>query len=858
MKDHQIATDLGSWFKERPKWMQEAACLLLTKGRLANEDFDALADKCMREAGTEDPTAAASFPADPFHAQNTSPLRLCTIGNVKGINALAPRSPLDFGPGNMAVVYGGNGSGKSGYVRILKHVCGARNPGELHPNVFADDGATQSAEIKYSIDNQERRVSWNTSDGVQADLRPVDIFDADCGRMYLESESEVTYEPPALLFFSDLIAVCGQVARRIDGKLEMCASKKPQMPSEYADTVAGEWYASLSATTPPDEIATHAKWETQNDTRVAGLEKRLAEKTPADRARELLAKKGHAECLIQGIEDLLSKLNDENCRRILKLKKDKRIKREAAQAAATKVFSGAPLDGIGTEAWRLLWEQARRYSEDHAYRGQPFPYLDAEARCVLCHQPLLDDARHRLTTFEEFIKGQAERDAKDAEKALEDAMATIGDIPTDQAIKTQCDAGGLTYQGDKPPIVKSADALRQRKEKLLEVDTMDELPQVPDCAAWLQETKKLASGYAEAATACQEDAASDTRPQLQAQLRELKAKKWVSEQSDAIREEIERLKSVDRLEKAKRLTDTRGLSRKKGEIAEALITEAFVKRFRNELAALGASRVKVELVKKRVEHGRVLHELRLAKARSGVPRDVLSEGEHRVVSLAAFLADVTGKLQPAPFVFDDPISSLDQDFEEAVVQRLVRLSSDRQVIVFTHRLSFLVLFQEYGKREGREPKVTCVRCEAWGTGEPGDTPLFAKKPDKALNALLNENLAKARRAHDEEGQTAYAPLAKSICSDLRILLERMIECELLADVVQRFRRAVNTQGKLDKLARITPEDCKLFDDMMTKYSRYEHSQPNEAPVVLPTPDELKADLEALRDWRSAFVNRTMT
>lgn len=848
--------DLNDWFKDRPRWMQEAASLLHKKGRLADEDIVALLDRCLQEADSRSPATAVSFPADTFQPQSASAIRLCTIGNVKCINALAPRSPLDFGPDNMSVVYGGNGSGKSGYVRILKHVCGARNPGELHPNVFADDGSMQSADIKYSIDNQERQESWIASDGVQADLRPVDIFDADCGRMYLESESEVTYEPPALLFLSDLIAVCEQVAQRIDDRLEKCASKKPRIPSEYAETVVGKWYVSLSATTPPDEIATHTKWESEIDTCVAGLEKRLAEKAPADRAKELLAKKGHAECLIKGIEDLLPKLTDENCRRILKLKKDKLNNREAAQAAATKVFSGAPLDGIGTEAWKLLWEHARQYSEDHAYHGHAFPYLDPEARCVLCHQPLSDDARQRLTSFEEFIKGQAEKDAKDAEKAFEDAMDSIGDIPTNQEIKTQCDAGGLTYQGDMPPIVESADSLRQRKEKLLEVDTVDELPQVPDCAAWLQETKNLASGYAAEATACQEDAASDTRPQLQIQLRELKARKWVSEQSDAIREEIERLKSVDRLEKAKRMTDTRGLSRKKGEIAEALITESFVKRFRDELAALGASRIKVELVKKRVEHGRVLHELRLAKARSGAPRDVLSEGEHRVVSLAAFLADVTGKQQPAPFVFDDPISSLDQDFEEAVVQRLVRLSSDRQVIVFTHRVSLLILLQDYCKHEGREPKVTCLRCEHWGTGEPGDIPLFAQKPHKALNALLNEILAKARKAHVEEGQTAYAPLAKSICSDFRILLERMIECDLLADVVQRFRRSIVTKDRLDKLARITPEDCRFFDNMMTKYSRYEHSQPNEAPVALPAPDELKADLEALRDWRTAFVGRT--
>lgn len=848
-------SDLKSWFKDRPKWLQEAARRLFTKGRLAEDDFDNLLDKCLQDVDSEDTTSAASFPAEVFHAEHTSSLRLCTISNVKGINALAPRSPLDFGPDNMAVVYGGNGSGKSGYVRILKHLCGARNPGTLHPNVFADDEVAQSADITYSSDDQERQVSWNTSNGIHGDLCLVDIFDTECGRMYLESESEVTYEPPALLFFSDLIAVCEQIARRIDGKLAGYASKKPQMPSEIASTAASKWYSTLSATTSPEEVTSNTEWDAENDRTISNLEERLAEKAPADRVRELLARKKHVEDMVLRIEVCLSKLSDENCHRILKLKKDKLIKREVAQTAATKVFSGTPLDGIGTDVWKHLWRYARRYSEGHAYPDQAFPYLASDAKCVLCHQPLSDAARQRLASFEDFVKGQAENDAKAAEQALEDAMTAIGDIPTDQAIKTQCDAAGVIYKGDMPPVVAFVEVLRQRKAKLLDVDSEDALPNAPDFTLWIQESRGKASEYAEAARKCQEDAASDTRSQLQSQLHEFKARKWLSEQRDAVKAEIERLQAVDRLNKAKRLADTRGLSRKKGELAEALITEAFVKRFRDELSALGAPRIKIELVKKRVDRGRVLHELKLAKARPSASHEVLSEGEHRVVSLAVFLADVTGKQQPAPFVFDDPISSLDQDFEEAVVRRLVSLARDRQVIVFTHRVSLLVLLQEYGKREGREPKVTCVRSEAWGTGEPGDTPLFAKKPEKALNALLNENLARARKVHDREGQTAYAPLAKAICSDFRILLERMIECELLADVVQRFRRAVNTQGKLDKLARIRADDCKFFDDLMTKYSRYEHSQPDEAPVVLPTPDELETDMNELVNWRSAFNAR---
>jgi len=848
--------DLNTWFKGRPKWLQEAASLLLKKGCLVDEDIDALLDKCLGEADGENISPNSPFPSDAFNTQSASALRLCAIGNVKGINALAPRNPLDFGMDNMVVVYGGNGSGKSGYVRILKHACGARHLGTLHPNVFKADSSPQSADITYEYDGQECRVSWNASAGVLADLRPVDIFDSECGRMYLENENEVTYEPPALLFFSDLIAVCEEITKRIDDELAKRASKKPQMPAEFSETAAGKWYSALSATTPPKDIATYTEWSDVDEKSVADLEQRLAEKSPSDRARELLAKMKYLEEMFREIEDRVLKLSDENCRHILELKKDKLMKREAALAAATKVFSGTPLEGIGSDAWKLLWEHARRYSEGHAYPGKTFPYLAPDAMCVLCHQPLSDDARKRLATFEEFVKGQAEKDANASEKAFEDAIAAIGDIPTDQVIKTQCDAAGIAYEGNMSPVAAAVEILRQRKAKLLEVESEDDLPDAPDFTAWLQETKKRAAEYAEAAKKFQEDAASDTRSQLQAQLHELKARKWLSEQRDAVETEIERLQAVERLNSARRLADTRGLSRKKGELADTLITEAFVQRFRNELTVLGASRIKVELVKKRVDRGHVLHELRLANARSGAPRDVLSEGEHRVVSLAAFLADVTGKQQPSPFVFDDPVSSLDQDFEESVVHRLVHLAADRQVIVFTHRISLLVLLQECCKREGREFKVVCIRSEPWGTGEPGDSPLFAKKPDKALNALLNEHLARARKVYEEEGQAAYAPLAKSICSDFRILLERMIEYELLADVVQRFRRAITTQGKLDKLARITAEDCKFFEDLMTKYSRYEHSQPNEAPVAPPTPDELKTDMEALQDWRTAFVVRS--
>ena len=94
-----------------------------------------------------------------------------------------------------------------------------------------------------------------------------------------------------------------------------------------------------------------------------------------------------------------------------------------------------------------------------------------------------------------------------------------------------------------------------------------------------------------------------------------------------------------------------------------------------------------------------------------------------------------------------------------------------------------------------------------------------------------------------------------MCSDIRILIERMIETDLLSGVLERFRRAVHTVNKLNKLAKINEEDCKFIDELMTKYSRYEHSQPDESPVELPDPDELQKDMDTLRDWREEFVRR---
>ncbi|MDK2957115.1 MAG: hypothetical protein PWQ57_2611 [Desulfovibrionales bacterium] len=854
---NDVSVSLQKWFSERPQWLHVAATRLLQQSVLTAKDVSELATLCQQEADGKLAKTTCSFPASVFSQGAAGSLRLCSISEVEGVNALAPRKPLEFGKSNITIVYGNNGSGKSGYVRLLKHVCGARETGTLHRNVYKPGSAVQKACISFEQDGVPKSHTWS-GQGICDDLNSVDIFDTSFGKVFVSSEDEVSYEPLVLSFFSSLILACEKVASALDTEANRHQSKKPNIPADKKVTPEGIWCEAISAKTSTQDIDKHCAFGSADETEMQTLQQRLAEQAPAEKAKRLRKQKQHIDTLVQDAQKYLEQLSDENFRQIVAAQKKSILKKRVADTAAETVFSGSELEGIGSDVWKELWEAARNYSVSTAYKEADYPNIADGSRCVLCHQPLTHEARERLISFEKFVKGEMQKAATEAAKEYETACQTIEALPTSETLKTRIDAAGIPQDEVASQVTDFFAQLQARKDLLPGIDSEEAIPDPLLSPKWIEEASAQSKSLGELAAKYDEDAKKDNREEIKKKLNSLQARKWLSEHRAAIDEEITRLNLLNQIQKAKKSTNTKALSQKKGELAEALITEAFVQRFNAELMALGASQVKVELVKSKVSKGRVLHKLQLRGASQNGLADVLSEGENRIVSIAAFLADVTGKSNHAPFIFDDPISSLDQTYEEAVVQRLIELSQDKQVIVFTHRLSLLGLIQEYSKKVDREPEIICIQDETWGTGEPGDTPLFVKRPDKALNSLINDRLSKAKKLLQEHGKDVYEPYAKSLCSDFRIIIERMIEFELMADVVGRYRRDINTKNKIKKLALISEQDCQYFDDLMTKYSRYEHSQPIESPVELPKPDDLLTDMTALKNWREEYVKRSVS
>ena len=853
---NDLASDITKWLMQRPAWQQEAVERQLKKGDLSDSDIDEIASMLKSSTGPI-PSTTPTFSGLQGVGQNSEALRLVSIGDIQGIESLKPFRPLDFGEGNLSVIYGHNGSGKSGYTRILKRICGHPRANQLRHNIFEAPPEKKQCTVIYQVDSDIHEEVWHADSDPIDRLRVVDIFDSEAATFYLSSETDVTYTPPQIALFEQLSDTCNRVKallKREQGELVVAL---PRIPAEYVSTPTAISYQSQSLHKLPAAVINDLKSWTQSEQKnLDDLLYRLKTADPAAVARQKRQIKVHVDQLVSRIMASSEALGAEQIQGIQNKQQDALTKRRIA-TEAVKVQS-AQLNGVGTETWRALWEAARKYSIGEAYPGREFPATNEGDRCVLCHQDLGPDARKRLQEFDASIRGTLESAASNAEETYTKALERLPTWMTSVEITAVCTAA---LDDSWAPVLTEFWAQVQLSCKRLG-DPQEQTMPIATPAENIERLQSYSDTLEAVALQFDQDASQFDREKAADIKLNLEAKRWTAQQESSIDEEIVRCKKVAQYDKWIASTNPQAISKKAGELAQIAITEAYVQRFNAELGSLGAEHIRVTLNKTRTNHGVVMHKLQLAGA-STTPSvslvDVLSEGERRIISLAAFLADVGDKPHIAPFIFDDPISSLDHDYEWRVALRLSQLARDRQVLIFTHRLSLFGAVEEAAKKMGDSWKKDnlvqrFIRVYQGISGHPTEEVVASANTKKANNILL-DRLNQAISAGSKNGPEAYERDAQVICTEFRKLLERTVEDDLLNQVVKRHRRSVQTDNRLGALSCITPEDCQLIDGLMTKYSAFEHSQSSETPVRIPEGDELRADLKRLVVWRADFHGR---
>ena len=420
-----IEKEILDWAKGRPIWQRN-----LLKGIARDETIDDAYIASVAQAIVDNNVTlevpeltAADLPTGTAGGKT---VQLVSIGELKYVNSLLDDQTLTFGSTGVTVVYGDNGSGKSGYARLAKEVVGARHHEEILPDAFASSSGTQSAQVTYSLGGVETTKAWPGI--LEPALSQAHFYDEACGDDYLDRHTELAYRPSVLTLLDELIVQVDAVRAAIDAMIRTNESNAFVRPTVQPGTPADAFLGSLSAATTKQEIDEALLLPAEPKVAHAELvkeEARLKTTDPAKEKQRLVSAAAQIEDLAAHFETVGKELGPPRGDELLAMQAEAKKLRTAATEASKTSFADEPLAGVGSDTWRALWQAAENYSLAEAYPGHDFPLTGEGHVCVLCQQPLETDAAERLRRFHQFVHDDVAKRAKVAEDAFKNAVEDL-------------------------------------------------------------------------------------------------------------------------------------------------------------------------------------------------------------------------------------------------------------------------------------------------------------------------------------------------------------------------------------------------------------------------------------------------
>jgi energy-coupling factor transporter ATP-binding protein EcfA2 len=765
------------------------------------------------------------------------PVRVDALKIGDGVNALKSGAQIDFAPG-VTVVFGENGSGKSGFVRVLKRAAGVRTAEEILHNVRGNTRPPPSATFTVTVGTTAKPVEWKNQLGI-APLNRASIFDARGARLHVEEDLTYVYTPGELTLFP----LVQNGIERVRTALEKAIIAR----TPGGNAIVGSYdracsiYATietLGAATDIEEIRKYAEVPDNVDATIDALRTEVDALRSTNIQNELKRSRDRSGVvqMLKTALDTVKNFDVDRYAELVQACKDATLRRDEA---GSKAFDGLGIPGLLSNEWRAFIQAGEEYLKRHVIEGYPH----TADPCAYCQQPLTTTATALVAKYRDFTNNEIKAALDSAERKLRDYVAPTLALKADN-LKEQLEAetnGGVDVLAPIAPVVEQIRKLSASAASGAPIDWPEKVKAL-DAAQQVvsDEAARLAIHTSNLQTSIEQRQAALTAKQKE--LIELQAKKITKTLLSQIEKRVTDAKWVLRANVIKNVMTSvlRSLTDAAKEASEELLNKGFEKRFHDECLKLRAPSVTLNFP------GRAGQVARRKMVAAYKPNQVLSEGEQKALALADFLAEVTAVPASSPVIFDDPITSMDYRRIHEVCDRIVTLANDHQIVVFTHNIWFAA--ELLAKADKKKWKYYDIRNE--GTDSGVVTAATHPRVDNftQVSGRVKKMLEGAEKATDGEVKAA---LVEKGYEELRALCEIVVEYELLKGVVQRYAPNVMLT-KLDQInAAKLPDAVAAIVSVFEKCCRYiaSHSQPIETQGVRPTVDELKTDFKAVLDAR---------
>ncbi len=847
-----ILTELSQWANTLPYWEQAALDKIVAGVQLTESVYDELLYYLLEDANlvaSTRPRPELQFPhtATTGFQSSTGQVQLTKISNLQDVNALVPGQTLAFGQA-LTAIFGANGSGKSGYARVLGCAGFTRGDKEVLPDVTQPSGVNTipSADIEISDGISTKIIHYQVGNQCP-ELALFYTFDSTSVQVHLTGSNTFSFSPTGLFYLTQLANVTDKIRERLRARIEEYAQ-----PHDFGVLFQGksdvtELISNLSHETDLEELRQMAALTSEEKNRIGELDTEIAELKAKDittQIRKLEQTLADLEIITERLGKVENGLSDDLLSNIRKAVGVYLERKSAAQSGSVDQFKSEHFTQTGSEVWHRFIEVAKALAEAEQTPDKPYPQPDDH--CLFCQQPLSTEAHELLLHLWAFLEGEAQANLGKAQRILEMKHRELDAIDLNFF-----DEQSVSYrhiQEHDPALLRQVitfvEACRQRREfalRIIEVPAKETIPEMPESV--ISNIEGIISALKTDCDELQKEKPAQKIVELNQQLLTLQHREILGQYFPKIEEYVQ--KQIWAQKAANIGGNTRHITNKYKRLFGQLVTDRYIQLFEQTLKDLRRPlRVKVQTTGRKGETYKqiVIETDNSAPVAEATPEKVLSEGEKRAVAMADFLTEIALDTSSSGIILDDPVTSLDLEWRELIASILVKEAKCRQVIIFTHDLPFLYFLKKHAEQEPVEIATHWIK-----RGDNDDRPGYVFLNNSPALEKDYRRTTKAREIY-QQSKSASAAEQEALLRDgfgaLRTTYEAFIIFDLFGEVVMRFEERVSF-GRLKNIVW----DKSISDEVVTRceqLSRYieGHSHSDAFAATKPTCEMLIREIES--------------
>lgn len=428
-EDEKVTTPrtiLTDWANKQDHWVRVLVGeVIAARKPVAEARVEHFYDVLLREKGLKEGDVPKIGPlgSNGEATETSQTLSLTNIHDVENVNALVPGQRIEFNP-RLTLLFGENGAGKTGYVRVLKRLASTRTAEEILSDIAKSNLPPPSATIEYMLDGvAQPPCEWKDQAGVPP-FATMDVFDARSAVIHVDPDLTYVYTPSELALFQWVAEAIDAVSKKLSAAQKEAASRGNPFTSRFSrESGIYATVETLGAATDLNGLRTISAVGKEEVDGLEGLRSQIAalkSNTLADRLQVVRS----SRTLLSSARTALNTLVGFDRERYAEARQKLGAANARQQEVSETAFASYGIPGVLGDTWRAFIEAGEAY----IHETHPADYPKGEGTCIYCRQSLDEAAARLLSQYRAFCSEEARREVTRAQATLAAVTSAVDQL----------------------------------------------------------------------------------------------------------------------------------------------------------------------------------------------------------------------------------------------------------------------------------------------------------------------------------------------------------------------------------------------------------------------------------------------